>query len=495
MPKFALYYFRIILMFSVLCSQYATPHAESKVTEPNNRDLGHLSSAQKHSEVLKLYQGAYADHNLLDFLNALSSKLTKITPTPNLVITVVVLDSDQINAFTTPDNHLYITRGFLALTSSSDEIAAVMAHEIGHIALHHADKRERYSKMTTRLVKAFQKYSLDSDYKALQEQLEQIQIAKFSRTQEYEADQFGIDLLIKAGYNPLAALHFLEHLNSISSNYNQLLTTRKLLSSKHPTLKSRIQNLKHYLKKTYTIPLKKEDRINYLKTLINLPYGPNVCKGTIVHKTYFDPEVNLAFNFLPDLTIERRSDLIVGHNEHDTIRYLFKKFILLSDRELNPHYFFKENWSDPLKDNRIERIQHNGVVYHLGTTKDPEWYYTLALTYHTKGAILLAIASKKKHTSYRYVKEWIKQMRSIKKDELNHITQPILNVITVASKNDRDQLIQTLNSSKTQYNSFKILNSVKSFKDIRLGNTYKILTNQNLSCKYKAKCVKEQFRL
>ena len=64
--------------------------------------------------------------------------LAKQSERPNLPWTFIVLDTDGVNAFAAPGGFVHITRGALGLVKNEAELAAVLGHEIGHVAHKHA---------------------------------------------------------------------------------------------------------------------------------------------------------------------------------------------------------------------------------------------------------------------------------------------------------------------------------------------------------------------
>src|SRR5436190_19133665 len=63
--------------------------------------------------------------------------------------TFTVIDNAAINAFTTPPGcYVYVTRGLLAILNSEGELAAVLGHELGHVAAKHAQKQQSQEPLT-----------------------------------------------------------------------------------------------------------------------------------------------------------------------------------------------------------------------------------------------------------------------------------------------------------------------------------------------------------
>src|SRR5690606_31590272 len=104
-----------------------------------------------------------------------------------------------------PGGFVYVTRGILALANDMSELAAVLAHEIAHVALRHArarSNRVRTSEIVDRVVTGILGGVIDPQQTA--ERTRQ-SLAAFNQAQELEADREGIKIAARAGYDPHAA--------------------------------------------------------------------------------------------------------------------------------------------------------------------------------------------------------------------------------------------------------------------------------------------------
>src|ERR1700751_1569089 len=91
-----------------------------------------------------------------------------------------------------PSGDIFVTRGLLALAEDTSEIAAVMAHEIAHVTARHATQRAEFVK-TAALFNRVNAQVLGQPQAADEaEARSQLAVARFSRQQEFEADQIGI---------------------------------------------------------------------------------------------------------------------------------------------------------------------------------------------------------------------------------------------------------------------------------------------------------------
>lgn len=130
-----------------------------------------------------------------------------------------VMETDEVNAFASGENEICVYTGLLKYVNDDAELAGVIAHEMGHILNNHVAKQSIISSLTSHLIN---RANVSSKVKTGAYIANQLSMLKMSRTQEYEADITGVDLMTKAGYNPLAMISFLY---KISGNYIDILQT------------------------------------------------------------------------------------------------------------------------------------------------------------------------------------------------------------------------------------------------------------------------------
>jgi len=107
-----------------------------------------------------------------------------------------VVDDTDVNAWSIPGGVVHVSRAALVAMESEAQLAAVLAHEVGHAIAGHA-------------VQGFYASVLDPD-------VERADVALIDRDQEYQADRLGTRLLSAAGYDPRAAVQMLERLTASS---------------------------------------------------------------------------------------------------------------------------------------------------------------------------------------------------------------------------------------------------------------------------------------
>jgi len=174
-------------------------------------------------------------------VSVITQRLLSALDSPKYQYNFVVLKRDEINAFTIPGGNIYIFAGLIEESESPEEVAAVLAHEIGH-----AEKRH----VVQKLIKEFSLGALvailsGGDPSVLMDVLQQVIGTSFDREQEEEADDFALTLLEQAQINPKNLAVFFDRLNKKGLSYDKNLE----LIMTHPHNDKRMAKSRGYLTK------------------------------------------------------------------------------------------------------------------------------------------------------------------------------------------------------------------------------------------------------
>ena len=149
-----------------------------------------------------------------------------------------LIKSKDINAFALPGGKIAFYTGILPVLKTDGAIAFVMGHEIGHvIGGHHAESG--FLMIGKKLIDAVTGVPVISD--DLAQQGLSLGLLKFNRTQEYEADKYGMIFMAMAGYNPQEAIAAQQRMMDLGGSQQA-----EILSS-HPSTQNRIEELKRFL--------------------------------------------------------------------------------------------------------------------------------------------------------------------------------------------------------------------------------------------------------
>ncbi len=119
----------------------------------------------------------------------------------DLVYTVRVVEDDAINAFSLPGGYVYVNKGLVDLITNDDQLAAVIAHEVGHITAKHAMKRLQGAYGAMVLEGAAIASGQGGMVAGVGIAADSLLFAN-SREDEFEADRLGVRYMKRAGYDP-----------------------------------------------------------------------------------------------------------------------------------------------------------------------------------------------------------------------------------------------------------------------------------------------------
>ena len=193
------------------------------------------------------------DPLLDDYINNLGFRLVANSAKPKDHFAFFIAKDPVINAFSAPGGYIGIDSGLIVITRNEDELAAVMAHEIGHITQNHLQRAYESTKKDTPLMALIALGAIAAGGAAGgqaaaatllggQGVLMQKEI-NFTRKDEAEADRTGIETLSKSGYDPNAMAGFFQRMEDEMSADSGGFQVPSLLQD-HPVTAERISDAK-----------------------------------------------------------------------------------------------------------------------------------------------------------------------------------------------------------------------------------------------------------
>lgn len=216
--------------------------------------------------------------------------------------TVSLLNSSVNNAFAIPGGYVYATRQLVGLMNNEAELAGVLGHEVGHVAARHSQRRQSTAQKNTIIGAAGAILSgillgdsgIGNTISKGFLQGSQLLTLKFSRSQELEADQLGIQYLNSAGYDPRAMATVLQSLaaqNALDASLNGNNASVPEWASTHPDPASRVQAA---FAKAGTAS-GTTNRDTFLTRIDGMVYGDDPAQGMIEGRQFLHPSFRLAF--------------------------------------------------------------------------------------------------------------------------------------------------------------------------------------------------------
>lgn len=198
---------------------------------------------QINDEILKQVE-LYNDPEINNYVKQIGARLVPNCDRPNLPYTFQVVNDDSINAFATMGGYVYVNTGLLKAAETEAEVAGVMAHEIAHITNKHALKQMRQRIIAGGLADAA---GVDNNVLVAVGVEVGLNLPK-SRRDEYQADQNGLQTIVRSGYAPSGMIAFFQKLlNAGGGSMPTILRT-------HPHTEDRIANLEQMLQQARIDP-------------------------------------------------------------------------------------------------------------------------------------------------------------------------------------------------------------------------------------------------
>jgi len=217
--------------------------------------------------------------------------------------TVSLLNSPAHNAFAVPGGYIYTTRQLVTLMDNEAELAAVLGHEVGHVAARHSQRRQQAAQRNSILgVLGAIGSSILLGNSGLGDTLSrtflqgsQLLTLSYSRSQETEADNLGIVYLQRGGYDPRAmgtVLASLAEQNTLEARIQGRNASIPEWASTHPNPASRVQEA---LAKARPLAPGVTNTETFLSRIDGLLYGDDPEQGIIEGLRFIHPDLRLTF--------------------------------------------------------------------------------------------------------------------------------------------------------------------------------------------------------
>ncbi len=204
-----------------------------------------ISNGKQYSMEIEKSSHLVTDPVIVEYVNRVGQNIVRNSDA-KVPFTIKVLDTDEINAMALPGGFFYVNSGLILACDSEDELAGVMAHEISHVAAHHAARemtRLNYMQLGSIPLMIFTQgtWTGYGIYEASQLAVP-LTFLQFSRQFEAEADFLGVQYMYKAGYDPQGMVSIFEKLDALQKHKPGAISRA---FSDHPATPDRIDNVEN----------------------------------------------------------------------------------------------------------------------------------------------------------------------------------------------------------------------------------------------------------
>jgi len=188
------------------------------ITDEEEYYIGRATAAL----ILSKYK-LYRNDSLSSYINVMGTAIAFSSDRPETYggYHFAVLDSDEVNAMAAPGGFVFVTKGLVMRCGDEETLAAILAHEIGHVAERHGLQSIKKS----RLIDAFKVIGSEASRQLNSEELAKVTAAfegvlgdvvetlverGYDRKFEYEADKLALSYAVRTGYSPGGLAEFLK---------------------------------------------------------------------------------------------------------------------------------------------------------------------------------------------------------------------------------------------------------------------------------------------
>ncbi len=200
-------------------------------------------------EGLRRYGMPVQNQHLQHYVNLVGMAVATNSPRPDIPYRFVVVDSQVQNAFACPGGIIFVTSELLKTMQTEAQLAGILAHEVGHVALRHALKsiqRAQFFSGVGQITAATMKGDKGAQFENMIGEMQNVLFDKgLDQNMEYEADLSAMETAYRTGYNPAGITETLQALQKLEASSSK----KGSWFSTHPPLSSRIAKNQAQMKK------------------------------------------------------------------------------------------------------------------------------------------------------------------------------------------------------------------------------------------------------
>jgi len=196
--------------------------------------------------------GTTQDTQLNAYVAQTGRRMGALTHRPQMPYSFKVVNANYVNAYAFPGGTIGITRGIMLKMRNEGELAALIGHELGHVNARHTAEILSKSQLTNLVVGSLAIAGQSAGYGDLAAQLGMLGsgalLASYSRDNERQADNLGMQYMVKGGYGPDGMVGLMDILNKMNKGRHGYA---ELLFSTHPMSSERYSSAVNTARSTY----------------------------------------------------------------------------------------------------------------------------------------------------------------------------------------------------------------------------------------------------
>jgi predicted Zn-dependent protease len=241
----------IILLFCFISTALFSPHVEASTYYFINKHE-EMTIGDEYARRIERKYPIIVDTEFAKTISRISYELKSTITNPRYDYRAKLLDDGNINAYSVPGGHIYVTLDMMRMLKTYDEVAFVIGHELGHdMNEHWMQSIEKQNRAQIAAILVGKAAKLNNSQIQLLMTLAWLDVKRgYGFQKEHEADRYGFEHAILAGYSPASGalfFHTLLTLESVPSKSNLSTKINNYLNP-HPKTELRLEKQLEYMK-------------------------------------------------------------------------------------------------------------------------------------------------------------------------------------------------------------------------------------------------------
>jgi predicted Zn-dependent protease len=440
---------------------------------------------REHQRILATYGGVYTDPRLQTLIEQMVDRLVAASQRPDLHYKVTMLNSQSINAFALPTGQLYVTRGLIALADDDSELASVIAHEMGHVIAKHAELREKEEQQVDLVNRVVTDVVSDPTEGALALAKSKLELASFSRKQEFEADEIGIGIAARAGYDPYGASRFLTAMERNSAlkpeQTGSINPAAADFLSSHPSTPERvtnaIANARQFKPPASVTPQEREQaRDAYFDDIDGIVYGEDPSEGFVRGRRFLHPKLGFTFTAPEGFTLDNTAQAVLGikHGGGEALRL----DVVRVPAEQTLAGYLTSGWIENIDPATVEDVTINGFPGATAVAKGDQWDFRIyAIRFGSDVYRFIFAAKRRTPDTDRAFHESVDTFRRMSLAEIEQAKPLRLKIVKVMPGDTIDKMAGRMAVTDRATDRFRVLNGLELGDRLKPGSEVKIVVD------------------
>jgi len=430
--------------------------------------------AEGHPKVLSANGGAYQNQKLEELLAVVVGRLVTHSNDPDRAYDITVLNSPSVNAFALPGGYLYVTRGLLALANDAAEVAAVLAHEMAHVASNHGVLRSKQAKVVDIAERVTSEVVTNPVVAQVAKASTERRLATFSQKQELQADAVGIKLLGEAGFDPFAAARFLIAMDQFAEWRTSQNSANVDMSSSHPSTPRRIELARRHARLMGPPGTGDRNRTRFLAGIDGMVFGDAGKQGIIRGNRFSHLKLGVTFTVPEPFVLSNREDAVLASGPGEVAMRFDAENKTFA--QPTPSIYLKSGWVNGLLAETVQATTINGLPAATAQALAGDWKFVVTIVEFERRYFRFIVAAPRSASQIELPSRQIaSSFRSMSKREVARLKPLTIRVETVKVGDTVGSLAARMQGVSRKPALFRSLNGLTANATVKVGDKVKLV--------------------